>query len=423
MIITTVAALLLSPTIPGQYRHRPRPTGPAMRGSRSTGCDLPNTDLIEQVQRLMRAASARSKARTWRRFAFDVNYAVQLDAAGNATRIVVEDIGCRPVELLVGHVAARIVRDGHVRTSAAGRSRVITRTGSTSTSGEPERRAARSLRAAYRSQGDRRRRPGGAARRPCRGDRRRRDRRAGPALSRRGGRRPDPADRRRSRSSLDNLQRQVLFGTDDVGAGKAEVAARNLARRSIRHRGSKPLRERLDADNADRLLGGVDLVLDGSDNFATRLAVSDWCTAHARPARLGRDRPVPGADRHLPRLGGGQALLSLLRRRRVRRRGLRHLLRARRARRDDGNRGKLGGAGGDPGDRPASAAIRPASCMSSTGWRRGCGRSGSSRTRPARRGVPRRRAKNEGSATPLNQSGGGPRKPGPRGDPRAQAAV
>jgi molybdopterin-synthase adenylyltransferase len=37
------------------------------------------------------------------------------------------------------------------------------------------------------------------------------------------------------------------------------------------------IRERIAAENADRLLSGHDLVLDGSDNFATRLAVSDAC--------------------------------------------------------------------------------------------------------------------------------------------------
>ncbi len=82
--------------------------------------------------------------------------------------------------------------------------------------------------------------------------------------------------------SLDNLQRQVLFGTGDVGAGKAEVAARNLARLSSDTR-IDTVAERLDIENVDRLLAGVALVLDGSDNFATRLAVSDWCTAHRVP--------------------------------------------------------------------------------------------------------------------------------------------
>lgn len=84
------------------------------------------------------------------------------------------------------------------------------------------------------------------------------------------------------RVSLDNLQRQVLFGMDDVGAGKAETAARNLARLSDDTR-IEPVVRRINVENAGELLAGVDLVLDGSDNFATRLAVSDWCTAKRVP--------------------------------------------------------------------------------------------------------------------------------------------
>lgn len=84
------------------------------------------------------------------------------------------------------------------------------------------------------------------------------------------------------RVSLDNLQRQTLFGTDDVGRGKAEVAGEAVARLNpdIAFDGAP---ERLDASNAARLLAGADLVLDGSDNFATRLAVSDHCTAARIP--------------------------------------------------------------------------------------------------------------------------------------------
>jgi molybdopterin/thiamine biosynthesis adenylyltransferase len=77
--------------------------------------------------------------------------------------------------------------------------------------------------------------------------------------------------------SLDNLQRQVLFGTGDVGRGKAKVASEAVGRLNpdVAFEG---VAERLTGENAARLLGGADAVVDGSDNFATRLTVSDACT-------------------------------------------------------------------------------------------------------------------------------------------------
>ena len=79
------------------------------------------------------------------------------------------------------------------------------------------------------------------------------------------------------RVSLDNLQRQLLFATADVGRPKAEVAAEAVARLNPEVRFvARP--ERLTTGNAADLIAGADIVLDGSDNFATRLAVSDACT-------------------------------------------------------------------------------------------------------------------------------------------------
>ena len=147
--------------------------------------------------------------------------------------------------------------------------------------------------------------------------------------------------------TLDNLQRQILFGTGDVGRAKTEVAAGAVGRLNPDVR-FDARGERLGPANAAALIDGADLVLDGSDNFATRLIVSDHATAARIPLVSAGDRPVPGPDRHLSRLGGGRALLSLLRRRRLRRRGLRHLLGAGRARRDGGHRRQLRRAGGDP---------------------------------------------------------------------------
>jgi adenylyltransferase/sulfurtransferase len=78
--------------------------------------------------------------------------------------------------------------------------------------------------------------------------------------------------------SLDNLQRQILFGTADLGRAKVEVAREAVNRLNPDVRFTEA-RERLTAGNAEELLTGAGVVIDGSDNFATRLVVSDTCTA------------------------------------------------------------------------------------------------------------------------------------------------
>jgi molybdopterin/thiamine biosynthesis adenylyltransferase len=87
-----------------------------------------------------------------------------------------------------------------------------------------------------------------------------------------------------------NLQRQTIFTNGDIGRPKAEAAAAWLSAfdpelAGIAHE------SRLTRDTAGELIAGADVVLDGSDNFATRLAVSDACVAAGIPltsAALGR---------------------------------------------------------------------------------------------------------------------------------------
>ncbi|HEX2814352.1 MAG TPA: HesA/MoeB/ThiF family protein [Sphingopyxis sp.] len=84
------------------------------------------------------------------------------------------------------------------------------------------------------------------------------------------------------RIELSNLQRQPLFTDADLGAPKAEVAA-DAARRINPHVEAVAVAERLDADNAEALLAGAGLILDGCDNFATRLAVNTAAVARQIP--------------------------------------------------------------------------------------------------------------------------------------------
>lgn len=78
--------------------------------------------------------------------------------------------------------------------------------------------------------------------------------------------------------SLSNLQRQVLYGVADLERPKVDIARRRLGELNP-HVVVEPLNVRLDRGNAAALIGAYDLILDGTDDFATRFAVSDACVA------------------------------------------------------------------------------------------------------------------------------------------------
>jgi molybdopterin/thiamine biosynthesis adenylyltransferase len=75
-----------------------------------------------------------------------------------------------------------------------------------------------------------------------------------------------------------NLGRQILFGPDDVGKSKAASAAMRLTALNPDVRISI-LDERLNAAALASAIADVDVVLDGSDNFATRFLVNDACVS------------------------------------------------------------------------------------------------------------------------------------------------
>jgi adenylyltransferase/sulfurtransferase len=76
---------------------------------------------------------------------------------------------------------------------------------------------------------------------------------------------------------LSNLQRQPLYRTSDVGQPKAALAAAFVADRNP-YVTVTAVVQRITPANAEALLAGHDLILDGTDNFATRLLVSDTAT-------------------------------------------------------------------------------------------------------------------------------------------------
>jgi molybdopterin/thiamine biosynthesis adenylyltransferase len=82
--------------------------------------------------------------------------------------------------------------------------------------------------------------------------------------------------------SLSNLQRQIIHTTPDIGSRKVDSAAEQVHALNP-HVQFEAHPVRLAAANAMALIGGYDIVLDGSDNFETRYLVSDACFLAAKP--------------------------------------------------------------------------------------------------------------------------------------------
>jgi sulfur-carrier protein adenylyltransferase/sulfurtransferase len=79
-----------------------------------------------------------------------------------------------------------------------------------------------------------------------------------------------------------NLQRQIIHGASDVGRSKASSARDSI--REINPYVNVVLHERrLDSDNAMEIFADYDLIVDGTDNFATRYLVNDACVLLGKP--------------------------------------------------------------------------------------------------------------------------------------------
>ena len=86
--------------------------------------------------------------------------------------------------------------------------------------------------------------------------------------------------------SLSNLNRQVLYRTEDIGQPKALIAKERLVALNPEIR-VKSYPGRLDPDNAYALFSAYDMVVDATDNYTTRYLVSDAAVLFDRPLFVG----------------------------------------------------------------------------------------------------------------------------------------
>jgi molybdopterin/thiamine biosynthesis adenylyltransferase/rhodanese-related sulfurtransferase len=83
-----------------------------------------------------------------------------------------------------------------------------------------------------------------------------------------------------------NLQRQILYNTNDIGKNKAETAVFKLQLLNP-HISFDCYPSKLVIDNAAAIIGKYDVVIDGSDNFPTRYLVNDTCVKLGKPLVFG----------------------------------------------------------------------------------------------------------------------------------------
>ena len=92
---------------------------------------------------------------------------------------------------------------------------------------------------------------------------------------------------------LANLHRQILYAPEDLGYPKVEVAAKRLSRMNPTVK-VEPVAENFNADNAKKLLSGVDCAVDGLDNMRSRYLVNRSCAKWGIPYVFGAAIGVEG---------------------------------------------------------------------------------------------------------------------------------
>ncbi len=82
--------------------------------------------------------------------------------------------------------------------------------------------------------------------------------------------------------SEENLQRQILYGSDDVGKLKS-IIAKNRLENLNSFAGLEILNIRIDASNAVNILKNFDVIVDATDNIETRYIINDACVMLGKP--------------------------------------------------------------------------------------------------------------------------------------------
>jgi molybdopterin/thiamine biosynthesis adenylyltransferase len=90
-----------------------------------------------------------------------------------------------------------------------------------------------------------------------------------------------------------NLHRQILYSLDDLHYPKAEVAAERLKKLNPLLK-AEPISENVNAGNVEKLLAGVDLVVDGLDNMFTRYLLNRTCVKQGIPYVFGAAIGIEG---------------------------------------------------------------------------------------------------------------------------------
>lgn len=81
---------------------------------------------------------------------------------------------------------------------------------------------------------------------------------------------------------VSNLQRQILFNSDDIGKSKALVASEKIKKLNP-YIQVIPYNEKLNTSNALEIISNYDLIIDGTDNFPTRYLINDACCIEDKP--------------------------------------------------------------------------------------------------------------------------------------------